>query len=73
MNLFWNLFLDDVVLLISGVVIGINGCRLYFLLRSAYGVLKINETNPEKDIYRLEIEDLDSLRKKKQIVLKIKK
>ena len=73
MNLFWNLFLDDVVLLISGVVIGINGCRLYFLSRSAYGVLKINETNPEKDIYRLEIEDLDSLRKKKQIVLKIKK
>lgn len=67
-----NLFLD-VVLLISGIVIGINSCRLYFQLRSAYGELRINETNPEKDVYRLEIEDLDLLRKKKQIVLKIKK
>lgn len=61
------------LLWILGILIGINGCRLYFLLRSAYGILKINETNPEKDVYRLEIEDLDSLRKKKQVVLRIRK
>lgn len=67
-----NLFLD-VALLISGIVIGINSCRLYFQLRSTYGELRINETNPEKDIYRLEIDDLDSLLKKKQVLLKIRK
>lgn len=35
------------------------------------GILKIDHSNPDKDIYRIEIDDLDELPNKKHIVLKI--
>lgn len=35
------------------------------------GTLKIDHSNPEKDVYRLEIDDLESLSKKHKIVLKV--
>lgn len=41
--------------------------------RSTDGELIIDETNPEKDIYTLELGDLDSIPKKKKIVLKVTK
>lgn len=37
------------------------------------GVLKIDSSNPEKDLYRFEIDNLDKLSEKKQIVLRIEK
>ena len=37
------------------------------------GVLRIDQSNPEKDIYRLEIDNLDILPRKKKIILKVKK
>lgn len=37
------------------------------------GILRIDQSNPEKDIYRLEIDNLDILPKNKKIVLKVKK
>ena len=37
------------------------------------GILRIDQSNPEKDIYRLEIDNLDILPRKKKIVLKVKK
>lgn len=37
------------------------------------GILRIDQSNPEKDIYRLEINNLDILPRKKKIVLKVKK
>lgn len=43
---------------------------LRFEFRS-FGVLRIDHSNPEKDVYRLEIDKLDSLSSKKKIVLKI--
>ena len=39
--------------------------------RTASGTLKIDRTNPKKDIYRLYIDDLDTVAKKKRIVLDI--
>ena len=38
---------------------------------TAYGVLRIDHNNSEKDLYRFEIDDLESLDTKTQIVLKI--
>lgn len=35
------------------------------------GTLKIDHSNPEKDVYRLEIDDLEGLTKKRKIVLKV--
>ena len=53
-----------------GVFIGSITTSIIFYARSS-GTLKIDRTNPEKDVYRFEIDDLDSLHKKKRIVLKI--
>lgn len=43
------------------------------ILRSANaaGTLKVDHSNPEKDIYRFEIDRFDDLNKKKRIVLKV--
>lgn len=35
------------------------------------GVLKIDHSNPEKDVYRFDISNLDDLTKKKRVVLRV--
>lgn len=40
-------------------------------IRSTKGYLRIDHTNPDKDIYRVEIPDLDVLTHKKYVELKI--
>lgn len=40
-------------------------------VQTAKGVLRIDRTNPSKETYRFEIDDLDSLSKKKRVVLKV--
>lgn len=37
----------------------------------AGGTLKIDHSDPEKDLYRFEIDDLDDLSKKKRVILSI--
>lgn len=59
---------------IIGYIVGAIITVLIFVLHrdtAAYGTLRIDRSNPEKDIYRLDIDDLYSLGKKKEIVLKI--
>lgn len=53
------------------VAIGSLVTILFNYIRSAHGVLKVDHSNPEKDIYRFEIDNLDVLSKKKYAVLKI--
>lgn len=36
-----------------------------------HGTLRIDRTNPLKDVYRLDVEDIDKLSEKKRIVLKV--
>ena len=38
----------------------------------ARGTLKIDHSDPEKDLYRFEIDDLDNLSKRKRVILSIK-
>lgn len=53
-------------------VIGVVISVLFIDLRSGYGTLQIDHSDPEKDIYRIVITtDLDKLPKKKRVVLKI--
>ena len=54
---------------VIGILIGVISGLFY--PRKYSGVLRIDHSNPEKDIYRFEINDIDSLNKKKKIVLKI--
>lgn len=35
------------------------------------GILRIDHSNPEKDTYRFEIDNLDILNKKKKIILRV--
>lgn len=53
-------------------VIGVLISVLFIDLRSGYGTLQIDHSDPEKDIYRIVITtNLDKLPKKKRVVLKI--
>lgn len=44
---------------------------IIFYIVNKVGTLKIDRSDPEKDIYRIDINDLDKLSKKKLIILKI--
>ena len=40
-------------------------------IKTTDGVLKIDHSNPEKDLYLIEIEDLESLNNKREVILAI--
>lgn len=61
----------EYVLFAVGVIVGSILTTIIRNFRTKSGTLRIDHTNPSKDVYRFEIDDLDSLSKKKRIVLKI--
>lgn len=56
---------------VIGVVVGVIVTLIFQLILPTSGTLRIDHSNPEKDIYRFEINDLDKLNKKKRVTLKI--
>lgn len=54
-----------------GVIFGIGVMLLYIVLKTTVGTLRIDHHNPEKDVYRFEIKDLDHIKSKKRVVLHI--
>lgn len=55
-----------------GLAVGVLIFYLYTLNPwTTTGKLKIDNSNPNKDLYRFEIDDIDSLDKKKRIIVKI--
>lgn len=55
-----------------GILVGVIVSTVIFIIANhKVGILKIDHHNPEKDIYRFDIDDLDKLSKKKRIVLKV--
>lgn len=54
-----------------GIVAGVLLSYIIHITFGCYGILKIDHNNPGKDIYRLELKELDDLPKQKYIVLKI--
>ena len=55
-----------------GFVTGFAICNAIFgCYYNPVGTLKIDHSNLKKDIYRIEIADLDRLSKKKHVVLKV--
>lgn len=51
-------------------VVGVFIGSIIFYDRSS-GTLRIDHRNPEKDVYRIEIDNLDNLAKKRRVVLKV--
>ena len=58
-------------LFLIGVAVGAIIACVIAAFHTAYGTLEIDESDPEKDIYQIQIEDLDSLSKKKYLKCKI--
>lgn len=54
-----------------GFIAGVLTTNIVSRLKPKAGTLRIDHSNPEKDVYRFEIDDLDNLSKKKHIVLKV--
>ena len=60
----------EIVIFFVGVIVGLIVAVSFSRWRPD-GRLKIDRSNPEKDIYRIEIEDLDKLNKKSLVILKV--
>lgn len=54
-----------------GIAVGSSVTNFIFYIRSGFGVLRIDRSNPDKDVYRLEIDKIDDISKKKRVVLKV--
>lgn len=63
---------DSWLIFAFGVVLGVIIASVLKLVRTA-GTLKIDCSDPKKDLYMFEIDDLDSLSKKKRVTLKVVK
>lgn len=58
------------IYLMIGIAIGIMVSAVYFRIKTV-GVLLIDTTNEEKDVYRFDVKDLEKLKKHRSIVLKV--
>ena len=56
---------------IAGSIGGALVATLIHLSQSSYGILRIDDTDPNKKLYRFEINDLKTLDKHDRITLKI--
>ena len=59
------------VVFIVGILIGMVIATVIYNVCKTAGVLKIDHTSPDKDIYRIEIDDLSKLDHESRIILKI--
>ena len=64
--------MENFVYLWLVVLIGIN-INLAFNIKHSHGVLKIDKSDPDKDSYLFEIDNLDSIEKTNWIRLKVVK
>lgn len=54
--------------LVLAVVLSSVFTSLFLHLGSAHGTLRIDRSNPEKDTYRIELDNLDDLKKRRVIL-----
>lgn len=62
--------MDYLILFVCSFVSSIV-TMIVMYLTSAHGTLRIDHSNPEKDVYLLEINDLDVLSRKKKVILDV--
>lgn len=63
--------METFIAYLVGVIFGSVVTNVLYWRKRASGTLRIDHTNPEKDIYRIEIESIDDLSKKNKIELKV--
>lgn len=57
--------------LIVGLTLGIFVAWVYIKRRFSNGCFRINETNPDKDVYKMIVNDFNKLHKRKYLLLRI--
>lgn len=61
-----------ILVAMAGIAIGMFMSYMVLIGKTAYGTLRIDHTNPEKDLYRIDIDgNFDNISKEKRIVLKV--
>lgn len=61
-----------ILVAMAGITIGMFVSYMVLIGKTAYGTLRIDHTNPEKDLYRIDIDgNFDNISKEKRIVLKV--
>ena len=60
-----------ILIFIMGTVFGSIITNIIYLRERTYGTLRIDHSNPNKDLYRFEIDDIEKLSAKENLVLKI--
>ena len=62
----------EYLFVLIGLLVGSIISNIIFFIRyRKVGTLRIDHSDPVKDIYRIEIDDLDGLIKKKHVILKV--
>ena len=62
----------EYLFVLIGLLVGSIISNIIFFIRyRKAGTLRIDHSDPEKDVYRIEIDDLDGLSKKKHVILKV--
>ena len=62
----------EYLLILIGLLVGSIISNIIFFIRyRTVGTLRIDHSDPVKDVYRIEIDDLDGLIKKKHVILKV--
>ena len=62
----------EYLFVLIGLLVGSIVSNIIFFIRyRKAGTLRIDHSDPEKDVYRIEIDDLDGLSKKKHVILKV--
>ena len=62
--------MDYLILFVCSFVSSIV-TMIVMYLTSSRGTLRIDHSNPEKDVYRIEINDLEDLSRKKRVILDV--
>ena len=60
-----------VAIVLIGCFMGSVITIFIYSIKTSYGTLRIDHSNPEKDVYRFDVDDIDELSNKKRIVLKV--
>ena len=61
---------------LGGIIVGSLADRIIYIKKNTYGILEIDNSDKNKDIYVMNwnnIDDLDKIPNKKHVVFKIKK
>lgn len=56
---------------VTGIIVGMLLMGVIVCILSSIGTLRIDTSNPEKDVWRLDIHDLDKISSKKYIIMQI--